>query len=62
MNEIKFSFYKIMITQLCAAILLLLLVLGIKLFSKKEYTQIKEFYKQELLSETSVEEVLEREG
>ncbi|MBE6727912.1 MAG: hypothetical protein E7562_04605 [Ruminococcaceae bacterium] len=52
-------FFKIIVTETLAVIFVLLTVLTVKLFFKKEFSALKVWYCDNLLSDTSVSEVLD---
>ena len=61
MKDFYFSFIRIAAVQLICVFLLTGAVFGVKIFGKKEYKAARNFYKTELLSETSADEVLREE-
>lgn len=61
MKDFYFSFIRIAVAQLVCVSVIALVLLGVKLISKKEYKKVTEFYETELLSETDANEVLREE-
>lgn len=55
------NFHKIVIVQAICVLVLLMGIVLMRYCSKETFERIKEFYEQELLTETTVEEVLGQE-
>lgn len=56
------NFHKIVMVEAICACVILLGIIAMRYFSKNTFKNIKELYEQELLTETTVEEVLGKEG
>lgn len=55
----KNYFTEIFITQSVCIVIILIMILITKIFFKNEYKKIKDFYKEQICAQTSIEEVIE---
>lgn len=56
------NFHKIVIVQVICAAILLLGIIAVRYINKESFSDIRSFYEKNLLTETSVDEVLGEDG